>query len=303
VNQARTPQLREFLLGIQGLAILRHWAVDPDVVLARAAQLGRLAAGESVTAISGMVATRQRAVLDGYDVIAESYDAFADRNVVVQLEQPPVWTLLDQLPAGRALDAACGTGRHTAYLADRGHQVIGVDRTPAMLNQAHAKLAPRPNVDLIEGDLAHLPIADGTVDACMCALALTHLADPTPAIMELGRVTRPGGRVILSDVHPATAGLGYHAFYEDSDGSGALVRNHAHLHTTYIAAFQTAQLTITGCLEPCWTPEALATQRWAVPIPDAAHQALLGLPLILIWELVKNTPAQPHMADAHSRKV
>jgi ubiquinone/menaquinone biosynthesis C-methylase UbiE len=285
VDQAPAPELRHFLLGIQGLAILRRWALDPQAVQARAGEIARLAGGEPVTAISGMVATRQRAVADGYQVMAESYDAIADRNVVIQLEQPPVWALLDQLPPGRVLDAACGTGRHTAYLADRGHHVIGVDVTPAMLDRARTKLATSSEVDLILGDLRRLPLPDNAVDVTVCALALTHLTDPSPAILELGRVTRPGGRILLSDVHPAMTQLGFHAFYEDTDGARALVPNHTHRHATYLAAFQAAGLMVAGCLEPAWTPEALATQRWAGPMPEAAHQALLGLPLILVWDL------------------
>jgi ubiquinone/menaquinone biosynthesis C-methylase UbiE len=63
-------------------------------------------------------------------------------------------------PTRAALDAACGTGRHTAYLADRGHQVIGVDVTPAMLDRARTKLAASSEVDLILGDLRRLSLPD-----------------------------------------------------------------------------------------------------------------------------------------------
>lgn len=297
MGQAPDSELRHFLLGIQGLAILRRWALDPQAVQARASEIARLAAGEPVTAISGMVATRQRAVSHGYQVIAKSYDAFAYRNPVIQLEQPPMWALLDQLRPGRVLDAACGTGRHTVYLADRGHQVIGVDLTPAMLDQARTKLATS-NVALVLSDLRRLPISDSAVDATICALTLAHLVDPTPAIMELGRVTRPGGRVILSDVHPAMTELGFHAFYEDSDGGRSLVPNYTHRHASYLAAFRAAGLAVAGCAEPAWTSEALATQRWSAPMPEAVHQALLGLPMILVWELVKQAgPRLPGVAS------
>jgi SAM-dependent methyltransferase len=47
--------------------------------------------------------------------------------MLLEIEQPIVREILDGLPLGVAIDAACGTGRHTAYLASLGHTVIGVD--------------------------------------------------------------------------------------------------------------------------------------------------------------------------------
>jgi SAM-dependent methyltransferase len=90
--------------------------------------------------------------------------------------------------------------------------VAGVDQRPAMLAVARAKLAGRSGAVLALGELERLPVGDGAVDLTVCALALTQLADPTGALLELRRVTRPGGRVIVSDVHPLMASLGYHAF-------------------------------------------------------------------------------------------
>jgi SAM-dependent methyltransferase len=218
--------LREFLVGIQGLAILWHWGTDAAVVAARAADAARLAAGPPVPTDSAMVAFHEVPVGQGYAAIAADYDTTP--NVIVDTE-------------------------HAA----------------------------------VRGLLERLPVADGAVDLTVCALALAHLVDPTAAIVELGRVTRPGGRVVLSDVHPVMATLGYHAFHRSADGMRALVRNHAHLHATYVAAFRLAGLTARGCLEPCWTEAAVAAQRWAAPVPEAARQALVGLPMVLVWELVR----------------
>src|SRR5205823_10842159 len=73
--------------------------------------------------------------VEGYEQMAGWYDD-AD-NVIIATEEPSVRALLDQLPAGATvLDAACGTGRHAAYLASGGRQVIGVDQSQAMLDVA-----------------------------------------------------------------------------------------------------------------------------------------------------------------------
>jgi ubiquinone/menaquinone biosynthesis C-methylase UbiE len=68
-----------------------------------------------------------------------------------------------------------------------------------MLAKARAKL---PQGDFREGDLAALSVETASVDAVVCALALVHLRDLGPAMAEVARVLRPGGRVIVSDVHP-----------------------------------------------------------------------------------------------------
>jgi ubiquinone/menaquinone biosynthesis C-methylase UbiE len=69
--------------------------------------------------------------------------------------------ILDSLPVGVALDAACGTGRHTAYLASLGHKVIGVDASPEMLALARQKV---PEGEFHEAELHELPLPDDSVD-------------------------------------------------------------------------------------------------------------------------------------------
>src|SRR4051812_40683993 len=73
-----------------------------------------------------------------------------------------------------ALDAACGTGRHAAFLVEQGSDVVGIDCSAPMLAVARAKL-PTTRFDI--GDLEALPLEDATVDVAVCALALCHLSD------------------------------------------------------------------------------------------------------------------------------
>jgi SAM-dependent methyltransferase len=75
---------------------------------------------------------------EGYDRWAPFYDE--PGNQLLDIEQPIVREILDSLPVGVALDAACGTGRHTTYLASLGHRVIGVDTSPEMLARAREKV-------------------------------------------------------------------------------------------------------------------------------------------------------------------
>ena len=95
-------------------------------------------------------------------------------------------------------DLACGTGAAAAALAGRVARVIGVDSQPEML--AAAARRDLPGVELREGDLAALPIADGECDAAVCMLALTFVHDPAAALAEMHRILRPGGRAVIVEV-------------------------------------------------------------------------------------------------------
>jgi len=105
---------------------------------------------------------------------------------------------------GPVLDAACGTGRHTAYLVGAGREVMGVDASEPMLARARRRL---PEADLRVGELTRLPLEAESVAGAVCALALSHLADIAPAIAELGRVLALRGRLIVSDPHPLASGV------------------------------------------------------------------------------------------------
>jgi len=67
-------------------------------------------------------------VVSGYQLWADTYDDF--HNLLVAVEGPIVRQLIDSVPPGRALDAACGTGRYARYLSERGREVSAVDLSP-----------------------------------------------------------------------------------------------------------------------------------------------------------------------------
>jgi ubiquinone/menaquinone biosynthesis C-methylase UbiE len=134
------------------------------------------------------------------------------------------------------------------------------------------------------GDLTSLPLDDDSIDLAVCALALTHLA-LQPAIAELVRVVRPGGKIVISDVHPQFVGLGANALEVVVDGRRRFIRNHVHPHSSYIAAFIANGLVLCGCHEPTFDDAAveLVAPPWLAA--DAVAAALSGLPAILAWEL------------------
>ena len=97
-------------------------------------------------------------------------------------------------------DLGCGTGTLTLELARHVKQVIGVDNTPAMLEAAHARIADTNNIDLREGAIESLPIDDQACDAALMVLVLSYLHEVSPALNEMWRIIKPGGKAVIVDV-------------------------------------------------------------------------------------------------------
>jgi ubiquinone/menaquinone biosynthesis C-methylase UbiE len=182
-----------FLLGLEGIALMRAFNGDYDEEFTRARIAEIRALLDSASQFGEGVETRPVTIAEGYAAWSGTYD---EPNDLIDAEQPVMRRILGELPTGTALDAACGTGRHAAYLSSRGHAVIGVDICPQMLEVAREKVA---GADFREGELHQLPVADESVDLVVCALALTHVPDLGPVLAEFARVLRPGGHLVISD--------------------------------------------------------------------------------------------------------
>lgn len=95
-------------------------------------------------------------------------------------------------PGGVIADVACGTGRATALLRERGSLALALDTSfPMLLLTAEA--APGPAV---QADAFRLPLRDGACDAALSMRLLFHFPDVSPLLAELRRVTRPGGTLV-----------------------------------------------------------------------------------------------------------
>jgi SAM-dependent methyltransferase len=168
-------------------------------------------------------ATRQPiAVLQGYELWAESYDTTDNPIVAVDgLILPPMMDALGPWDGLSVLDAGCGTGRHTSWLARRAGRVLAMDFSEGMLAQARQRLIGAGNVVFYRQDLSSAPfagLADACVDRVLCALVGEHITNLATLFGEFRRVLRPGGWVLFSVYHPFLALMGKQANFRSSDG-------------------------------------------------------------------------------------
>jgi SAM-dependent methyltransferase len=102
-------------------------------------------------------------------------------------------------PGRRTLDLGAGEGRLSRALARTGHDVVGVEASPALV--AAAREAD-PSIEMHVADAAALPLPDGAVDLAVASMVLMNLDDLPGAMREVARVLAPGGRLCASLVHP-----------------------------------------------------------------------------------------------------
>lgn len=107
--------------------------------------------------------------------------------------------LAEVSPRARVLDLGCGTGRWLRRYASLGFEATGVDATPQMLGVARTRGTTAP---LVAGEANRLPFRDGEFDVVADVTVIQHIpaALQPEALLEMTRVLKPGGRVILFEL-------------------------------------------------------------------------------------------------------
>ncbi|MFZ0872889.1 MAG: class I SAM-dependent methyltransferase [Rhodanobacter sp.] len=220
---------------------------------------------------------------EAYALWAPSYPAHA-HNPVMQAEERAMLGLMPAtLPGQAVLDVGCGSGRYMLHALRRGAaRVIGVDLSPEMLQRAGAELSALPpdpdaEIELVQGSLSALPVPDALADLTICGLVVGHLEHLQQALAELCRVTRPGGTLLCSDVHPIGHALGWLRDFKHGDQRYA-VRHTQHLYSDWHAACATLGLQIERVLEPMLDPAD-------IPADARFDRMALEVPVALVFQL------------------
>ncbi len=157
--------------------------------------------------------TDELSVRDGYAAWAPCYDD--DGNPLTALEGPALRAWFGAVAGRRALDLGCGTGRHTLALAEAGADVVATDCTPEMLARARSKLRGRPVTWVRHALPAPLPFRTAYFDLVVLGLVAEHVPGLAPLLTEAARVLAPGGRCLLSALHPDRTAEGQRARFID----------------------------------------------------------------------------------------
>ena len=129
------------------------------------------------------------------DEVAEEYEAkrfSRGGRLIDRREKAAVLDALGPVEDRSILEVACGTGRFSVMMAERGADVVGLDISGPMLRQGREKahaVGVADNVEFMRGDAARLPFPDDHFDAVM-AMRFFHLADtPAAFLAEMRRVS------------------------------------------------------------------------------------------------------------------
>lgn len=275
--------VEQYAVGVLGFSLIRNWYVDGATNADRVREMRDVLDNAAAFPWNIALDPQEQDLIEGYAQWSRIYDG---PNPLIPTEEAVVRPVLRRLAtnSSTALDAACGTGRHAAFLDSLGCEVVGLDQSDEMLEIARTKLPDR-RFEL--GSIEEMPFGDDEFDLAVVSLALCHLADPTAALAELSRVVRPTGTVVVTDPHPSSGLVGGQAFYGGIVEGQPMkwVRNHYHTASTWLRAFAAADLAVVDCVEQPFSDDQIASFPISTLFPDASHAALSGLASVWMWEL------------------
>lgn len=131
-----------------------------------------------------------------YQEWARTYDG--PSNPLIEAESKVLAGIIGDVAGKKILDLGCGTGRESILLAKAGARVTGVDFSEEMLDVARSNAAGL-EVTFINAEVGAVPLEE-QFDLVLCSLVLSHVPDLLPAMKEMARLTRPGGKIIITDL-------------------------------------------------------------------------------------------------------
>ena len=145
---------------------------------------------------------------EAYDSWSSAYDSQPD-NLMLALDEELTGSFLDEmdLHSGIIADVGCGTGRHWEKLKRKNPLLIrGYDVSTGMLAILKQKFPQAQTFLLKDNHLQELE--NNSCDLLISTLTIAHIPNPEEAMKEWHRVLKPGGRLLITDYHPAALAKG-----------------------------------------------------------------------------------------------
>jgi ubiquinone/menaquinone biosynthesis C-methylase UbiE len=156
--------------------------------------------GNDLASLAQILDERRRRSLEFFDRHARQWDDLC-RSLLPLPEY--LERLAMDVPAGiTVLEVGVGTGGLLPALAGKSRKVIGVDHSPAMLEEARRRLLASglSGIELRLGEMTHLPLPNESAGCVVANMVLHHAADPLAVLREILRVLTPGGLLLLADL-------------------------------------------------------------------------------------------------------
>jgi ubiquinone/menaquinone biosynthesis C-methylase UbiE len=170
-------------------------------------------------------------VENAYNQWAESYDHVV--NPTRDLDHKALVAMLGDRKFSNILEAGCGTGKNTGWLASRAERLTAVDLSENMLAIAKQKVASE-NVSFLRHDLHQpWPFPDQHFDLVSFNLVLEHFEDLSFPLAESARVLAPSGWLFICELHPFKQYSGSKARFE-KDNETVIVDCYTHHLTDYL---------------------------------------------------------------------
>ncbi|HEX9080433.1 MAG TPA: metalloregulator ArsR/SmtB family transcription factor [Desulfuromonadaceae bacterium] len=156
-----------------------------------------------LAAVAVVLEGRRRRSQEFFDRHARQWDDLARTLLPVPDYRERLLALVAE--GKTVVEIGLGTGGLLPALAARAERLIGVDHSPAMLEEARARLAQAgiagiAGIDLRLGEMTHLPLPDRSVECAVLNMVLHHAPDPPAVLAEIRRVLAPGGVLALADL-------------------------------------------------------------------------------------------------------
>jgi len=184
-----------------------------------------------------------------FDLWAEVYDV--QSNPLLMLEERHIRPLLPALDGRDVLDIGCGTGRWLSILEQlRPSSLTGIDSSAEMLRHARRKVSK--STFLYQKDCSKIFSEDASKDFVLVSFMLSYLSDLSSFARECARVIRPGGYVLISDMHPRTAmERGWKRNFHYYEAEVAL-ETHAWSLDEIVTIFEAEGLRVSTLIEPAF---------------------------------------------------
>ena len=140
----------------------------------------------------------KKLAVDIFEDCAAHYATERERTPYFQAQLKIVESMLDGAKGGRLLDVGCAAGGEIPTFRAHNFSVVGVDIAPRMLQYARQRFVNDPGVEFFRGDVDRLPFGNHSMDYVVCLGVFEFLANYEPAVVEIGRVLRPGGVAIFA---------------------------------------------------------------------------------------------------------